>query len=228
MPTLPFSATLTGQVNSDVIKVTGAGHIDPEIGLTDGTYEFQVPDDFDPMLLSAFLICGYPNATACVEDTSNIFAGASYEYRRTLKLRDGGEITQRATVLLREDGLSSRFHLTGSARVPKLTGVEPVVESWEPDGSGGIRGHFTIAWTTEKGFLVVGDAYTSYQINTTHEQSGLLHRFIVMQTLLHDSQPRLREIQTEGLFSMLPFRTWIPNDERRNTLQQEFAHARCE
>jgi hypothetical protein len=225
---MTFAATVTGQLNGELIHVTGAGTVEPALGLTDGTYDFRLPADFDPLLLSAFLVCGYPNATACIDDTPNIFAGVSYQYRRTLKLREGGEITQRAAISVRENRIESRMHLTGSARVPKLTSIEPVVESWEPNGPGGIRGHFAIGWTTEKGFLVVGDAYTSYQIDVTREQSGLLHRFIVMRTLLHASRNRLREIQTEGLFSTLPFKLWIPDEKRREPFQKVFDSAMCE
>jgi hypothetical protein len=227
MSAIPFSAKLGGSVNGETIHVTGKGHVDAALGVTDGTYDFRVPADFDPMLLSAFLICGYPNATACMDKVTNVFAAKSYEYRRTLKLREGGEIQQRAAITYGKDGLESQFYLTGYARVPKLTGVEPVVESWEPNGPGGIRGHFAIAWTTEKGFLVVGDANSSYQIDTTHEQAGLLHRFIIMRTLLHASMPRLREVQTEGLFSILPFELWVPDEKRRETFQKEFEHAKC-
>jgi hypothetical protein len=92
---LSFAAQLTGQINHQQVRVTGTGHVDPALGVTDGTYEFKVPDDFDPMLLSAFLICCYPNATASINETPNLFLGKSYEYRRVLKLRDGGELSQR-------------------------------------------------------------------------------------------------------------------------------------
>ena len=228
MSTLTFSAKVTGTLNGDAVQVNGIGHVDPSLGLTDGTYEFRLPSDFDPLLLSAFLVCGYPNACATIEKTPNIFAGRSYEYRRTLKLRDGGEVSQRATIMVHEDRIESRMHLSGSAHVPKLTAVEPVVESWEPYGPGGIRGHFAIAWTTVKGFLVVGDAFSTYQVDSTHEQSGLLHRFISMRTVLHATQPRLREIQTEGLFSVLSPRLWIPDDKRREPFLKEFTQARCE
>lgn len=40
---LTFTAKLTGHVNQQTIHVTGTGHVDPELGVTDGTYEFEVP-----------------------------------------------------------------------------------------------------------------------------------------------------------------------------------------
>lgn len=225
---LTFTAKLTGHVNQQAIHVTGTGHVDPELGVTDGTYEFEVPKDFDPMLLSAFLICGYPNATASIENTPNIFLGKSYEYRRFLKLRDGGELNQRATVSVRKDGIDSRFHLTGwIPPIAGLTGVEPVVESWEPHGPGGIRGHFTIAWATTSGPLVVGDAFSTYQIATDGEQKGLLHRLIFMRTVLNNARTKLREIQTEGVFATLPMKLWIPDDKRRTEFEKSFSTAQA-
>lgn len=223
---LSFAAKLTGQINHQIIEVTGTGHVDPDLGVTDGTYEFKVPNGFDPMLLSAFLICGYPNATASINETPNIFLGKSYEYRRALQLRDGGELNQRATVTVRNNRIDSRFHLTGwIPAITGLTGVEPVVESWEPHGPGGIRGHFTIGWTTATGGLVVGNAFSTYQIDTDHQQNGLLHRFISMRTVLNKSKNKLREIQTEGAFTTLPTKLWIPDEKRRNEFEKSFSTA---
>jgi hypothetical protein len=223
MKQLPFIAKLTGTVNNQNISVTGAGRIDPAIGVTDGIYEFSVPDGFDPMLLSAFLICGYPHATASIEGAPNIFRDKSYEYRRVLTIRDGGQLTQMATVSLSEDGIHSHFHLTGwIPKISELIGIEPVVESWEPNGPGGLRGHFVIAWKTESGRLVTGDAVSSYQIGTDSEQKGLLHRLIFMRTLIDPKNPKLREIQTEGLFASLPMKLWIPDDSLRREFEKGF------
>lgn len=224
MKTLPFKATLTGRVNNHKISVKGAGRVDPAVGVTDGIYEFDVPDGFDPMLLSAFLICGYPHATAPIECTPNIFHEKSYEYRRKLVIRDGGELNQVAKVSISKEGINSRFHLTGW--IPDLCGltdIEPVVESWEPLGPGGIRGHFTITWKTASGALVTGDAFSNYQIETDVEQIGLLHRLIFMRTIVDAERGKLREIQTEGLFATLPMSLWIPDEARREKLAEAFA-----
>lgn len=224
---IEFSAHVNGILNGEPIRVDGAGHIDPSHGLTDGTYEYQVPESFDPMLLSAFLICGYPNAAGRIGEVPNIFAGRGYDYFRTLRLRDGmGEVHQRASIRVQGNRIESKMHLRGTARTPKLVGIEPVVESWEPDGPGGIRGHFAIGWRTDGGSYVMGDATSRYHIATADRQPGVMHRFILMTTLMHDKLPRLREVQTEGLFHTLPM-LWVP-EGRRAGFGRELAEARVD
>lgn len=223
---MSFRAKVTGTINGQAIAVEGEGIIDPSRGLTDGNYSIgKLPEGFDPLLLSAFLVCGYPHATGRIDEAANLFAEGSYEYRRVLKLRDGGEITQRTTIRVDGGNTESHMHLRGWANVPTLRQVEPVVESWEPDGPGGIRGHFTIGWTTPEGDLVTGDTFTSYQIDSTKELPGVLHRFIYMKTLVDAGRGILREVQTEGMCRSLPWNLWIEDDAARAALEQEFAHA---
>jgi hypothetical protein len=80
------------------------------------------------MLFSAILITGYPNASASVEDTPNIFRDRSYDYRRLIKFRDGGELQFRARCTLEGDHITSRFHLRGAVHVPALVSIEPLIE----------------------------------------------------------------------------------------------------
>ncbi len=223
---MSFRVNVTGMINGHPISVRGEGTIDPSRGLTDGDYLLgRLPHGFDPLLLSAFLVCGYPHATGKIDDVENLFAASSYEYRRTLRLRDGGEITQRTTIRVDGDDTESHMHLRGWANVPTLAQVEPVVESWEPDGPGGIRGHFTIGWATPEGETVTGDTYTTYQIDTGKTLPGMLHRFIYMKTLVDASQGVLREVQTEGLCRSLPWDLWIRDSSAREDLETEFANA---
>jgi hypothetical protein len=223
---MSFRAEVTGMINGQSIHVSGEGVIDPSRGLTDGDYHLgRLPSGFDPLLLSAFLVCGYPHATGKIDDAENLFANGSYEYRRILHLRDGGEITQRTKIRVDGDETESHMHLRGWANVPTLAQVEPVVESWEPDGPGGIRGHFTIGWTTPEGDMVTGDTYTTYQIDTGKVLPGMLHRFIYMKTLVDTPQGILREVQTEGLCRSLPWDLWIRDSSARSNLEDEFMNA---
>jgi hypothetical protein len=179
-----------------------------------------LPVGFDPMLLSAFLITGYPNATSSIDGSPIIFRDHSYEYRRNLRFRDGGELNFRATCTLKDDHIHSRFHLSGHVHASGLQSVEPIVESWEAYGPGGIRGHFTIAWRTKTGLLLVADASTTYQIETDQVQDGMLHRFILMRTTIDGK--RIHKVQTVGLFRELPKSLWVREAEAVSKTEELF------
>ena len=225
MENLSFKADLTGCINNQTFTVTGKGKVNGNIGLTDGIYEFSsLPKGFDPMLLSAFLVCGYPNAVASIDGTPNLFRGHSYEYRRSFKLRDGGELYCRTQIKLKGNSIKTKFHLTGWCNVPELVDMEPVVESWEPYGEGGLRGHFTISFKTKDGSLITGDTFTNYQIDANKSQVGVLHRFIIMKTIIKGKS--LREIQTEGLFHHLPKSLWIKDAKELKDIEKLFSETK--
>ena len=227
MPTtrraLSFSASLSGTVNGEAIALKGDGNIQRGLGLTVGTYNLErLPRGFQPPLLSSILITGYPNASASVEDTPNIFRDRSYDYRRNITFRDGGDLSLRARCVLEGDHITSRFYLTGHVEVPELAGVEPLLESWEPNGPGGIRGHFTIAWRLQNGRgLVTADAESTYQIDTDEEQQGLLHRFVIMNSAVRGNT--LRKTQTVGLFRELPKVLWLSGESDLQELESQLS-----
>jgi hypothetical protein len=65
-------------VNGFPIALSGDGNIERGLGLTLGSYTIeQIPKGFDPYIFSAILITGYPNASASVDNTPNIFRDRS-------------------------------------------------------------------------------------------------------------------------------------------------------
>ena len=114
---LTFSATMTGSVNHEALSLTGQGQIDPSLGLAEGRYTFRtLPKSFDPNLLTAFLITGYPDAAASIGNVANLFRDHSYGYRRTVTFREGGELRFRASCMLKGGHITSKLHLVGKSR----------------------------------------------------------------------------------------------------------------
>lgn len=220
---LTFSATMTGSVNHEALSLTGQGQIDPSLGLAEGRYTFRtLPKSFDPNLLTAFLITGYPDAAASIGNVANLFRDHSYGYRRTVTFREGGELRFRASCMLKGGHITSKLHLVGQVEVPELTSAEPLVESWEPNGPGGVLGHFTISWRRDDGSVVTADADSNYQIyDEDATQDGILHRFIQVRSAVDSNT--LHQMQTAGLFSELPKSLWIPDDAKRQVVERDMA-----
>jgi hypothetical protein len=138
-----------------------------------------------------------------------------------IKFRDGGDLSFRARCSLIDDHITSRFHLTGHVMSSDLISTEPLIESWEPNGPGGIRGHFTMSWRRSDGQFMTADASTNYQIDTTDEQTSILHRFINMKTVFNGNT--LSKTQTVGLFSELPKNLWLANESDVKLLEEKLA-----
>lgn len=190
-----FLAELSGHVNGAPIQLSGSGIVDSVSGLTSGRYTLnRLPSDFDPRLLSACLITGYPNVCAARQDgVKNPFADHAYEYRRTITFNGHGELNLRTICEYSQNRLLSRFELTGKIITGKLCSVEPIVESWEPGCTATINGKFTIAWRDEAGQLLIGQAQTEYIIKSDVVFDQLLHRYIRIKPELSDAQLTLHQ-----------------------------------
>ena len=201
---MKFTAILTGSINNEPIRLNGKGSINPQKGLTDGYYNLQeVPTDFSPVLLSAVLITGYPDASASLDGASNIFQGRSYEYNRNLIFGNGGELNLNTSCILKDDHLHSQFHLTGNVDLPPVDRMEPLIESWTPAGPGGIEGHFRAVWLGADGCTVKADAFTEYNVDTDQIQKRLLHRFVTIDSEVQGSD--IHKLQEVMLFeNILP------------------------
>src|SRR5438128_2719759 len=124
-----FIAELVGQVNGHPLELNGGGDIDSASGITHGTYSLKrCPSDFDPTLLSGCLITGYPNVCAAQSAVQNPFGQSNYQYTRTLKFRDGGDLFLRAECHYDDATLVSRFEVDAHIRTPSLAGVAPIIE----------------------------------------------------------------------------------------------------
>jgi hypothetical protein len=175
---LKYSAILEGSVNQAHIRLEGQGQIDERLGLTSGTYRLQaMPKDMNPILLTAVLITGYPNASAETNGVSNPFKGRSYSYDRQIEF-SGGEILRLRTVC-ELDGvrLSSHFYLEGCTPGITVRSAEPLVESWTASGTG-ITGSFTIFWKTSSGAFATGQALSRYEVDPIYALPPMMYRRI--------------------------------------------------
>jgi hypothetical protein len=175
-----FLADLRGRINGQAIQLSGSGKIVHENGVVHGTYILRkIPVPFDPAILSACLLTGYPNICATRNGVRNPFGNHPYEYTRQLSFRSGGELMLKTSCKHRGNMLISRFELEGHLDTPKLVAVEPITETWEANGRGAICGAFVVAWRTESGALFVADARSEYRIlGTEDNQKKLFHRLI--------------------------------------------------
>lgn len=173
--------------------------IDHEIGRTDGSYVItEAPPEFSPYLLGPMLITGYPNASRSLADTPNIFKARSYRYTRDIRFRTGHQFTLQADCALDGDALRSLFQVVGTVPHESLGPLEPLVERWEPNGPGKIRGSFTAAWRKSSGDFLTADVSTAYVIDTDEVQQEILHRFVQMRTIVDGS--KVEKVQDVVLF----------------------------
>jgi len=213
MAGLLFQAELNGLVNSEALDLVGTGGIDLQTGLTHGTYQLRrMPDRLSPLVLSACLITGYPNASVSPDHSPNIFRARPYRYRRELRFRDGGSLVLAATCSLADTVMISQFRLDGELHHPELRNVEPLIESWEPHGPGRVRGHFAISWRTRSGVFVTADAFTDYEVDTEEEQADILHRMVTIDSRIEGHT--LRKEQYSVLFRRLP--AWARTPSRHS------------
>jgi hypothetical protein len=176
---LEYTAVLNGCVNDQEIIVTGAGKIIVRDGLTEGTYELvKLPTEFDPAVLEAVLITGYPNACAPLDGSPNVFQGKSYHYRRLLSFQENEQLLLNAVCQVDGNRLTSKFTLKGTAPKVKIEDVAPLVEAWEPTGSQEIAGQFRIVWQTVDGGYIRADAQSEYFPGNSTANMPVLHRYI--------------------------------------------------
>src|SRR5713226_3732269 len=98
---LEYAALLEGNLNGACVRVSGEGRINETRGITQGEYLLhEVPEDFDPLFLTAVLITGYPNACANLDESPNPFSGRSYQYQRQLTFSADKQLRLRAQCML--------------------------------------------------------------------------------------------------------------------------------
>ncbi|MDR5790300.1 hypothetical protein P9281_27520 [Caballeronia sp. LP003] len=193
-----FSAELIGLINGQPIELVGGGSFDPQGGVTIGQYQLKkLPRDFDPKILTACLITGYPNVCAS-EQVDNPFGNLSYSYRRTLSFKGQQTLRLKTACDYAGDKLVSKFSVSGYVPELEIESIEPIVESWEPSDESTLRGKFAIGWKHRGGDLTVADALSEYSINGDVAVANLLHRHIRISADYSNGILYLR--QTSSLF----------------------------
>ncbi|MFZ2864411.1 MAG: hypothetical protein WA440_06635 [Ignavibacteriaceae bacterium] len=174
-----FIAELSGCINNQPIALEGSGTIDTSLGITSGKYLLKkLPDDFDPIVLGACLVTGYPNVCATSNGIENPFGNHQYEYERYINFQNGGKLHLRTKCDFINGKLDSRFYLTGHIVTPTLDSIEPIIESWIPGIECQVDGNFVIAWRCKDKSLFIAEARTKYKILADVKINHLLHRYI--------------------------------------------------
>jgi len=199
-----FLAELSGSVNGQPIELYGGGVIAPASGITSGEYSLKrVPDGFDPIVLTACLITGYPNVCATKGVVKNPFGEYPYRYERKIVFRNGGELHLSAECKYVNGKLDSRFHLEGQVTAPPLYAVEPIIESWEPGEDAQIHGNFVVGWRCKDGKLFVAEASSKYTILADVKIDNLLHRYLAVTPKIENDKMSLH--QDSELFLRNPY-----------------------
>lgn len=158
-----FKAELSGVVNGAPLTLHGGGTVNQFYGRAAGFYQIkEIPRDFEPAILSACLLTGYPNICALRGSVVNPFGNRPYRYSRRLTFRNGGELTLKAHCWYEDGKLMSTFRVAGEVRGPELSSVDPIIESWVRISPSTIKGEFEIAWHTPTGELFIANAQSEY------------------------------------------------------------------
>jgi hypothetical protein len=162
---IDFVAQLRGEVNGQAIVVDGEGSIVQHLGVTSGTYFLrELPKSFDPKLLAACLVTGYPSACSDSPEHKNPFGDVEYNYLRELDLGSAGALTLLVDCTYQRGHLVSNFLLNGTARVTDLGGLHPIIETWERTSDREIRGTFSIAWSRPNAAALAAQASSKYTL----------------------------------------------------------------
>lgn len=166
MQSIRFYAELNGVVNGEGISVQGCGWLVPHRGITSGTYMLRtIPKQFDPKLLAACLITGYPNACAPSPNHENPFGSHAYKYERSLRFREGYRLQLNTDCRYEGDALHSQFNLSGTAPSKALVALSDIDETWTPAGAGEIGGEFSATWHAADGSSISAEALSLYRIH---------------------------------------------------------------
>jgi hypothetical protein len=176
---------LNGQVNGQDVSATGRAVLQPDEGITTGRYVLgDLPRGLHPRLLGAILITGYPTASKALAGAQNPFRTTSYGYTRKLDFGSFGYLLLNAYCRKEPGAITSTFQLTGQVDVPELTAMEPLVETWIPNGLGRVHAHFTGSWRSDalSDTRVFAECITEYQLESGELLKNRQHRFVTLHT----------------------------------------------
>ncbi len=80
--------------------------------------------------------------------------------------------------------------------------MEPLVETWVPDGPGVIHAHFTASCTTKEGNRVIAEAVTDYHLESGETLQARHHRFATFKTTIDGN--KMAKYQHVTLYKEFP------------------------
>ena len=187
-----FGMNLTGTINNTTLSLEGSGECDTHRGHVEGEYNLKRSDGLkrpidglDHWIFNCLVLTGYPSESAVTGKTKNPFQGRPYRYQREISFAGSGSgllHLQAGVAFPVKTVLESKFTVNGNVNVPRLVSVEPTVETWVPNGTNRILGHFVMSWPAEDGSRVAAIARSNYEIlGDSIEIIGTQHRWIEIE-----------------------------------------------
>ena len=194
-----FEAELLGHVNDQSIHVEGEGTIVQPHGIVAGTYLLRkMPKNFDPRILSACLVTGYPSACASTANLENPFSSLPYSYIRKLDFGENGHLILEVDCPYREGRLMSRFKLNGNVATETLGVPNEITEYWTRSSENTIDATFDITWANGEPSGITAKTRSRYVISGTPSIPATLKRTIKVTP----------KIVADGVFSLFQ-ETWL-------------------
>lgn len=170
---------LHGTVNGENFKMRGGGMGAPHEGtVATDLVTNPGPVRFPMGLMAPCIIMGFPTFSKYPPGTHDLFKiSDGYEYERHLRFESGGRLdTVSKVTYLGPKGdefhvqqVKGDFEVNGNVEAPELVSVDPLVETFEPDGKGQIKSTFRIVWRTKDGGTFEADANNVYHLNHKQE-----------------------------------------------------------
>jgi hypothetical protein len=170
---------LHGTVNGENFKMRGGGMGAPHEGtVATDLVTNPGPVRFPMGLMAPCIIMGFPTFSKYPPGTHDLFKiSDGYEYERHLRFESGGRLdTVSKVTYLGPKGdefhvqqVKGDFEVNGNVEAPELVSVDPLVETFEPDGKGQIKSTFRIVWRTKDGGTFEADANNVYHLNHKEE-----------------------------------------------------------
>lgn len=173
-----------GVIDGEQFEFVGGGRGRPYDGFIDTDLSAAgKPVGFEPHLFDVILIMGYPTFSRYLSRTHDLFKlSDGYEYERHMTFANGGRLDSVHRVGYQDDFLSGDFEVThAEVGAPPLVGIEPIVETFIPDGPGRIRSHFVVAWNTADGGHLVARCESEYRLTHNAELPQVQFRYIDLE-----------------------------------------------
>gem|GEM_PF-3698661 len=194
-----FEAELLGYVNDEPIHVEGEGTIVQRHGIVAGTYLLRkMPRDFDPRILAACLVTGYPSACANLQHVANPFLSLPYSYVRKLDFGEKGHLILEVDCPYRDGRLMSSFKLNGNVLTDTLGLPEEITEYWSRSDENSIDATFDITWANNEQWDVTAKTQSRYVITGNPVIPPALKRTIKVTP----------KVVADGVFSLFQ-ETWL-------------------
>jgi len=194
-----------GKVNNKSFELIGGGVGEPFEGKLNCQLRTTQPLSFDIHLLNV-LNMGCPTFSCYQAGTYDLFKISNgYIFEREITYENRGSMKTRHTIKC--DNSSKLYNEVevleaDIGKIPKLVGIEPLVEQFIPAGPGKIRSIMNIVWRKESGGFFTANCVTTYHLNHKVELPWVEYRLI---DFLHTKHTETTMDQAEAITVLRSF-----------------------